>query len=235
MGSQTLVIAGSIVLAGVIIAAALFMRDSKPAAQNPNPGSDQSTVAKALEIGTAPVLGNADAPHTIVEFLDFQCPACGAYFTAIDPQIRQKYIDTGKAKMVAKVLTFIDSFDGNKAPLESMNAAVAAECAKEQGKFWAMHDAIYAAEEKEVADGKNNENSGNLTDEFFRTQAQLIGLSLDQFTSCYASQATKDRVATYMDDANAALNGEVSTPSVFIDGKKLAKPFDIKSYDAVLQ
>ncbi len=83
-----------------------------------------------------PVKGSEDAPITIVEFSDFECPFCGRFFSQTLPLIEDNYIDTGKVKFVYR--DFPLSFHPQAQP-----AAEAAECANEQGKFWDYHDKIF--------------------------------------------------------------------------------------------
>lgn len=109
------------------------------------------------------VLGDPKAPVTLIEYGDYQCPFCGRFFKDTEPLIRENYIKTGKVKMVFRNFQFLGS--------ESVSAAEAAECAKDQGKFWAYHDALYTTE---LNDGK--ENNGNLTRELFIDLAKSTGL-----------------------------------------------------------
>jgi protein-disulfide isomerase len=103
-------------------------------AQAPALGSNPATAR--LNIAGAPTLGRADAPVTIVEFSDFECPFCRRFNKSTWPEIKRDYVDTGKVRYV-----FLDF------PLEQMHskarkAAEAAHCAAEQGKFWEMHDIL---------------------------------------------------------------------------------------------
>jgi protein-disulfide isomerase len=87
----------------------------------------------AIEVGQAPHLGSIDAPLTIVEFTDFQCPYCNRFFDETFPSIKKNYIDSGKVRFYSMDL-----------PLDmhpnALRAAEAGRCAGEQGKFWLMHD-----------------------------------------------------------------------------------------------
>lgn len=93
---------------------------------------------KQIELGDSPVLGDANAKITIVEFSDFECPFCARHFTQTYPEIKSNYIDKGITKLIFKnyPLPFHSS---------AQKAAEAAECAKEQGKFWEMHDKLFTA------------------------------------------------------------------------------------------
>jgi len=103
-------------------------------------GSDRngeiSKDKKTISESNIPAFGNANAPVTLVEFSDFECPFCQKYFSESYPQIKKDYIDTGKVKVVFKHYPL--SFHPSAKPM-----AVAAECANEQGKFWEMHDKMF--------------------------------------------------------------------------------------------
>ena len=84
-----------------------------------------------------PVIGNSDAPITIIEFSDFQCPFCARFHTQTLPLLLEEYIEQGKVKLVFRDFP-IQSIHPNALP-----ASVAAECANEQGKFREMHDMLF--------------------------------------------------------------------------------------------
>ena len=92
------------------------------------------------------VLGKIDAPLTMVEFTDYQCPFCGRFEATTFPEIKKKYIDTGKMRLIVRDL-----------PLEGLHpfalkAAQAAHCASDQGKFWEMKDLLFKNQKKLDAD-----------------------------------------------------------------------------------
>ena len=87
-------------------------------------------------LATDHILGSAQAPVTIVEYSDFQCPFCRSFFDGAYPELKKEYIDTSKVRLVYR--HFPLSFH----PL-AQKSAEASECAGEQGKFWEMHDAIF--------------------------------------------------------------------------------------------
>lgn len=117
------------VISGIVQTAAIA---AAPALTSPQP--EQSSYTSA----GFPFLGRHDSPVTMVEFSDFQCPFCRRFFTSTFPELKREYIDTGKMRYV-----FIDF------PLEQIHplarqAAEAAHCAGDQGKFWQMHDALFS-------------------------------------------------------------------------------------------
>lgn len=173
---------------------------------------------------TDPVLGNADAKVTIVEFSDFQCPFCRAFFTDAYAQIKTAYIDTGKAKLVYR--DFPLSFHPASKP-----AALAAQCANDQGKFWEYHDKVFSEQEK-LGQGTVTFGVPEL-----KTWAAQIGLNMAQFNPCLDSAKHEADVAA--DTAAGTAAGVSGTPSFFINGKLVvgAQPFSVfkAAIDAALK
>jgi len=158
------------------------------------------------------VLGNKDAKVTIVEFSDFQCPFCRSFFEGAYPDIKKNYIDTGKARLVFRhyPLPFHDA---------ARPSALAAECAKEQGKFWQMHDKMFTEQAKK---GTGTVAFGVAE---LKTWAAQIGVNAGQFNSCLDSEKYASKIdASIEDGSKYGVNG---TPSFFINGKLLvgAQPF----------
>lgn len=158
------------------------------------------------------VLGNKNAPITLIEFSDFQCPFCRKFMIDTLPQIKKEYIDTGKVKLVYR--DFPLSFHPGAAP-----AAEGAECAEDQGKFWEMHDAIFNEQEKQ----------GSGTIQFgiadVKKWAAKIGLDTAKFNQCLDSGKYKAEVEKDIADGTAA--GVTGTPAIFINGRLVvgAQPF----------
>lgn len=160
------------------------------------------------------VMGDPNAPVTVIEYADFQCPFCGRFFLDAGTKIRDQYVKTGKVKMVYRDFAFLGP--------ESTASAEAAECAKDQGKFWSYHDALYT---EEIADGK--ENSGNLNRALFLKLANNLGLNVGDFTSCIDSNKYADVVKNSVSDAQSF--GVNSTPTIFVGSEKIlgAQPFSV--------
>ncbi len=209
---------GAIVVAALLIAGALVYNTGSKALPPVNVGSGTQQ-ADLLGIGSA-VLGNTDAPVTIVEFGDYQCPYCGKFFTEIEPKIRDLYIKTGKAKMVFRDFPFLGD--------ESDLAAQGAACAGAQGKFWSYHDALYRAE---IADGK--ENSGNITGAFLKSLADQLDLDASRFASCLDSGKYEAKVKKDYDDGVAA--GVKGTPTTFVNGKELTGAVPFTDFQAAIE
>ncbi len=171
-------------------------------AQNPN---ERKTVA----VGQAPAKGPADAPVTIVEFSDFQCPFCGRVEPTIK-QIEDTYGDKIKFVWKNQPLPFHPN---------AMPAAKAAMAAYKQGKFWQMHDLLFA-------------NQRDLNEANYEKWAQQIGLDMDKFKSDMASQQVADEIAA--DSKEGASLGANGTPSFFINGRSVVGAQPFTSFQSVI-
>lgn len=152
------------------------------------------------------VKGDMDAPVTIVEFSDFECPFCERYYSDTYKQIDEQYIKTGKVRYVFRDYPL--SFHPN-----AQKAAEAAQCAGDQGKFWEMHDMIF---ENQHAMGVSN----------LKSYAEGMGLDSQQFDQCLDSGKYAQEVLD--DQQDGARLGVSGTPSFFINGKNIvgAQPFE---------
>ena len=157
------------------------------------PAGPPSLVNKVVDLGDAPVKGDASAVLTLVEVSDYQCPFCGRYWRETYPQLEAEYVKTGKVRSV-----FLDL------PLEAIHksafgAAKAARCAGEQGKYWQMHDRLFS-NQKEL--------------EPWAPHAQAVGLDLTAFDACVASD--KEDSAIRRDIAEMQKLGITGTPAFLI-------------------
>ena len=160
-----------------------------------------------VDIGNSPVLGDEDAPVTIIEFSDFECPFCAKWNLETKGQIEEQYINTGKVKLV--YMHYPLSFHPQAEP-----AALASECAYEQGKFWEFHDLIF-------------ENQRVISDANYKKWAADLGLDQAQFDDCYDS---KKYQADVQDDFNKGQRAGVrGTPGFFVNGRLVsgAQPFSV--------
>ena len=177
---------------------------AQPAAARPEQRRRGPEPSKVYEVATAgsPKKGPDSARVKVVEFSDFQCPFCGRVTPTLE-QVQKTYGDD-----VQIVFKHLPLRIHPKAPA----AHAAAEAAKAQGKFWEMHDLIFA-NQRELSETKYIEYAGQ------------IGLDVDQFKKDMTSPETKKRVDA--DVAEAARLGVTGTPGFFINGKFVsgAKPF----------
>ena len=142
-----------------------------------------------------PSRGPADAPVTVVEFGDYQCPFCHRLEPTLESVIEQY---SHQVRFVFRNFPLTDIHP------EAMHAAEAAMCADQQGKFWPMHDAIYA-------------DSTPLTDSSLRALAKQVGLDSQRFETCVRSEAP-DKAIDADQQAGEDLDVE-ATPTLFIDGR----------------
>jgi protein-disulfide isomerase len=149
-------------------------------------------------------LGAIDAPLTIVEFTDYECPYCRQFESTTFAELRRKYIDTGQVRFIERDLPLVDAHPN------AMRAAEAAHCAGDQNKFWAMHDALF----------KNPEQLGGkgLVD-----QAEALRLDVAAFQLCLESG--KHRPEIQRDMQSAASLQIQGTPS-FVIGKSTGDDLD---------
>lgn len=212
----SILVAGLLVGLSIIASNAGWFKSSGGSGGSVQNGGTLGAAADYLKIGERDVImGDPDAPLTIVEYADFQCPFCGRFYETTGKQIREDYVKTGKVKVIYRDLAFLGP--------ESLAAAEAAECSKDQKSFWAFHDALYDAEIKDGA-----ENNGNLTKTLFVSLAKQIGMSdVDAFASCIDSKKYSEEVKAVGTGATALQVN--STPTVFIGQTKIvgAQPIGV--------
>jgi protein-disulfide isomerase len=170
-----------------------------------------------ISFNNPPVLGAANAPLTLVEFADFQCPYCKAFFLKIFPQLKRDYIDTGKVRLLSQHMGFLGE--------ESLQAAEAARCAQAQDAFWQFHDRLY-----ELQDG---ENVGTFVPENLKKLAGGLGLEQASFDQCLDSQVTRPDILEVMQ--NARKLGIMYTPTLFIGNVKIEGVPDYKTIQAQIE
>ncbi len=165
------------------------------------------------------ILGSMDAPVTLVEYSDYECPACLSYEPLVK-QLVQEY--EGRLRVVFRHFPLV----GHK---NAMNAALAAEAAGKQGKYWEMHEALFA--NQATWGSKQFANS-----ELLEVYAKELNLDLEQFKADRSSQEIRDRIER--DKLSGRQLGVNGTPSFFLDGEKIPNPrsyADFKSFvDAAL-
>ena len=218
----------AILLGMLVIALSIFVSFGLPNLKTSQNGRDVAgqitppPAAPDLVPPTAdddPVLGNADAPVTLIEFSDFQCPFCRKLWKETLPEIKKNYIDTGKAKLVYR------DFPLSAIHPAAQAAAEAGECADDQGRFWEMHDKIYAEQDKK--------GQGTVQFEIadLKKWAAQIGLNISDFNNCLDSNKYKEEVEKDMADGQAS--GVTGTPGTFVNGKliKGAVPYSTFSQE----
>ena len=152
-------------------------------------------------VGNYPPLGNKNAPIKIIEFADLRCPFCENFYKQTEPQIISDYVNTGKVAFYYRNYAFLGP--------ASIVAANAAECANEQGKFWAFHNYMYDNQPSETDTSMYNTTS-------LTNIAGQLGMNTTQFQSCLSANKYQKNVdGDLADGQKAGVNG---TPTVFING-----------------
>ena len=154
-----------------------------------------SRVTAEVSVSGKPSLGREDAPVTMVEFSDYQCPFCKRHFSTVFPIIKKEYIDTGKLRYVLRDFPIASLHPQAKKGHE------AAYCAGEQNRYWEMHDTLF-------------ENSKDFSVPALNRYAQEIGLDGDRFKNCLQSRKYGSRIEKEITEGTKA--GVRGTPTFFV-------------------
>ena len=176
-------------------------------AQAQAPSAPAAETQTIVSIDGGAMKGDKNAKVTLVEFTDYQCPFCSRHMRDTFPQIENDYIKTGKIRYVLREF-----------PLESIHpqavkAAEAANCSGEQGKYWEMHDRLFA-------------NQNTLGAQELPNHAQALGLEADKFKSCLDNGKYTAKVRKDLNDAQKY--GVTGTPTFFV-GLTDPKSSDVKA------
>ncbi|HEX6535514.1 MAG TPA: thioredoxin domain-containing protein [Gemmatimonadaceae bacterium] len=183
-----------------IIGIALVARTARHGARARQAIDVQATPAQAEGY----LLGNPNAPVQIMEFADFECPACGQFATITEPDVRQRIVNTGLASY--RFFDFPLSQHRNTMP-----ASNAAACAADQGKFWQMHDKLFYGQP---------EWNGEATDDpmkVFSRYAKEIGLDVGTWTTCVEEQRHLPRI---LGNRAEGMRRKVQSTPTFVIGTK---------------
>lgn len=203
MGDQTnkYLIPGAIAFAGIIIAIAVMYSVNSPSVKNTSKNETAAIGAIPAITSTDFVLGDQNAPVTVVEYGDFQCPFCGKFFRDTESVLRENYVKTGKIKFIWRDFAFLGQ--------ESFWAANAARCAGDQGKFWEYHDYIF--------NNQQGENQGAFSKTNLKNFASALSLDKEKFNACLDSNKYDETVKK--DSKDGADAGVQGTPAIFINDK----------------
>ena len=165
---------------------------------------------------TPPTLGDPSAPVEMVIWADFQCPFCRRFDLTTLEALKAEYFDTGKAKLVWR--NFVNY--GN----ESEDAAIAAHCAGEQGKFWEYHAVLYQ--------NQSGINSGAFSPANLKGFASTVGLDAGAFDACTQARSYAPVIAA--DKSTGQGDGVSATPTFFIDGELVVGAQPTETFAAYL-
>lgn len=179
-----------------------------------------SSVDTNFDVGkispTDNVKGNASSTVTVIEYSDFQCPACRSYY----PILRQLMVEFGD-----EVAFVFRHFPLTTIHANAEFAARASEAAGKQGKFWEMHDLLFEKQDEwaRVADVQT----------LFVSYANLLGISEEQFKSDWVSNEVKDLVRSQR--VHSIKIGLQGTPSFFVNGVQIQNPSSIEQFRSIIQ
>ena len=185
----------------------------------PSGGQNQPDPNKVYSLqiqGSTPALGDANAPVTVVEYADYQCPFCERFYSGTFPDLKSKYIDTGKVKFIYQDYSFLGP--------DSTTAAEAAQCANDQGKFWAFHDYLFSNQGQEGSAWAVAANEKKF--------AAAVGLKASTFATCldsgkYASLVQQETASGKAVDVSA-------TPTVFVNGHIIVGAQPTETFEAAI-
>lgn len=170
-------------------------------------GSDSQVEIPQRTVSTqGRTIGPEEARVTVDEYSDFQCPFCARAAASFLPEIEEKYVADGRARIVFRHVAFLGR--------ESVWAAEASECANEQGRFWDYHDKLFESQQ--------GENRGAFAMDNLKRFAQEIGLDTDTFNECIDSH--KYEALVNAESKEALDKGIASTPTFVIGDQTIAGP-----------
>src|SRR5215831_11164356 len=167
-----------------------------------------------VSVDDDPVLGSPDAKVTMIEFGDYQCPSCRAFWRDIEPRLKKDYIDKGLVKLVFR------DFPLTQIHPDAFLAAQAVDCALDQNKYWEYHNKVFLEQDKQ-----SEEN-------IVRVWAKDTRMDPVAFGACLDSGKYKEEVAKDMADGNAL--GVPGTPMFFINGNVIGGAQQYPAYKKLI-
>lgn len=174
-------------------------------ASKPKPITLDAAATANLPPAEGYLRGNPNAPVTIMEFADFECPGCGRFATVEEPDLRARLIDAGLANF-----RFFD-FPLTNIHQNTLAASLAASCAADQNKFWEMHDVIFANQDRWNTQATSNPQK------FMSEYAKQVGLDMTAYDACMSSQKNLARIQAHQKAGTD--RGVGSTPTLVIGDK----------------
>ena len=165
----------------------LVIEDSAQPTMQPSsaPERPQEITSEIFTNNASPILGDKNAPITLVEFGDYQCFFCNKFFHETEDKIINEYVRTGKVKIIYKDYTIIGP--------DSIEAAHATHCADDQGSYWEYHDILF--------DNWDGENNGWASPENLVGFARDLELDIDEFTECMQEKKHQSKIVGSGQDA----------------------------------
>jgi len=215
--NKTGLIVGGAVLAAVVVAG-IVLFDDRGGAPDPNAPKMDPEMAALMEAGPLEdiVLGDANAPFVIVEYASMTCPHCANFYTEVFPQVKEKYIDTGKARFIFREF-----------PLDGLAVAASmlVRCSGND-RFYPMLDGLFETQETWAVPGEDGKAKLLMI-------AKQAGFSQEAFDKCLADKDLFDKIVAVRKKAHEEY-GVDATPSFFVNGKRL-KGIGIDKFEAAIE
>lgn len=213
---------GGLALAVVLAAGAAFLVLGGAGSSGPDSaGGETEEAATSGGEGSveleAPALGNPDAPVTMIEYSDFQCPYCGQFAREVEPQLVEQYVKDGTLRIEWRDFPYLGQ--------ESVNAALAAREAQEQGKFWEYHEALY--------ENQDSVNSGAFSDENLLRIAREVGLDAEEVERSLTSSEHQEAVGSDFEEGQQ--RGITGTPTFVINGETIVGAQPKEEFERIIE
>jgi protein-disulfide isomerase len=210
-----LYILGAVVAVVVVAGIVYFSGEHGPKARAPKGEIDVSELMKGGPLPDIP-LGNKDAPNIVIEYASMTCPHCAHFQNDVYPDFKKKYIDTGKVRFIFREF-----------PLDGLAVAASmlARCAGPD-RFYPMIHGLFETQKTWAVPGEDGKEKLGLI-------AKQAGFSQEAFDKCLADKKLFDKIVEERRRANEDF-GVDSTPTFFINGKRLAGGHEMSDFDAVL-
>jgi protein-disulfide isomerase len=192
------------VLALAVVGVLVYALFLAPPAGDPGADVRSPSQPAPYELADGNALGSAEAPLTIEIWSDYQCPACAQLARTYEPMIISEYVEDGRARLVMRDFAFLGP--------ESVDAAIAARCAERQGRFWQMHDYLFA--------NHDGEGGGAFSQVRLEAMAQSAGLDLEQYRACRAEPVVRSELAAEIERGRQL--GVNSTPTLIVGDQMVA-------------
>lgn len=199
LSSQALTVLTLAAVVAILAIILVYRQNTAPAAA--------TTTDVDFQLDRQPVMGDPDAPATIISFEDFKCPICEQYERQVVPQVERELVETGEANMAFVNFQFLGP--------DSITAGIAGECAYQQDPdlFWDYKTAIFRAQ------GPENETWAT-RDRLVQVAREVVpDLDAEELSQCIEEERTRDEVD--LDNRIAREAGATGTPTVFVNGTKL--------------
>ncbi|MGN5650577.1 DsbA family protein [Bacillus sp. Brlt_9] len=214
----------SVTTLAIAVLGGMYFYKEKAAPEGQKTASHVSETFYDVNTNKQPILGKEDAPVTLVEYGDYKCPACGFFTNSIMPEIKEKYVDTGKVKVVYKHFPFIAK--------DSARSAIFTEGVLDKlgnDAFWKLHEKLFASQED-----PSKESEDHLTEVFLMKTAKEL-FTEDQVKKLDGILENKTYTTDVSNDYEEGKKEKIqSTPTVFINGKKVYNPMVVNEVSAAI-